>query len=143
MIEKRRIKYMTQQETSRNPVSDDRVEIKDYSMIEALNDAVLIGNWFVFFKPTWLAHSGLDKLLATVNIPVPKVPYAIAFRGKEPLSLPGARIQPTPLPSPSLVALTCDKSLYRAQRDTVRLLIAAPQAPHADIKLALRLSGNP
>ena len=134
---------MTQQETSRNPVSDDRVEIKDYSMIEALNDAVLIGNWFVFFKPTWLAHSGLDKLLATVNIPVPKAPYAIVFRGKEPLSLPGARIQPTPLPSPSLVSLTCDKSLYRAQRDTVRLLIAAPQAPHADIKLALRLSGNP
>ncbi len=129
--------------TQRDPVSDDRVAIKDYAMVEALKDTVLIGNWFVFFKPAWLEHSGLNKVLETARIPLPTASSAIVFRGKEPLSLPGAHIQPTPLPSPSLVSLTCDKSLYRAQRDTVRLLIAAPQAPRTDVKLALRLSGNP
>jgi hypothetical protein len=113
-------------------------------MIENLKDAVLVGNWFVFFKSSWLARSGVDKLLATANIPVTSAPPAIAFRGgKDPLTLPGVHIQPTPLPSPSLVSLTCDKALYRAQRDTVRLLVAAPQEPRTTAKLSLRLSGNP
>jgi hypothetical protein len=135
---------MIPNETSRNPVVDHRVEIRDYSMIENLKDAVLVGNWFVFFKSSWLARSGVDKLLATANIPVTSVPPAIAFRGgKDPLTLPGVHIQPTPLPSPMLVSLTCDKALYRAQRDTVRLLVAAPQAPRKTAKLSLRLSGNP
>src|SRR6266702_3024317 len=55
----------------------------------------------------------------------------------------GGHIKPAALPRPQLVSLTCDKALYRANRDTVRLLIAAPQSVSTEMKLKLRLSGNP
>ena len=40
------------------------------------------------------------------------------------------------------MTLTSDKALYRAGRDTVRLLIAAPLLPDTALALHLRLSGN-
>ncbi|HEY1349167.1 MAG TPA: hypothetical protein VGF67_06040 [Ktedonobacteraceae bacterium] len=47
------------------------------------------------------------------------------------------------LPGLRLRSLTCDKALYRANRDTVRLLIAAPGQPGTSLKLSLRLGGHP
>ena len=47
------------------------------------------------------------------------------------------------MPTTQLVSLTCDKALYRAKRDTVRLLLATPQHPGAELRLVLRLGGNP
>jgi len=85
----------------------------------------------------------MDALLATSGISGAPKP-AILFRGQDKeITLPGTRITPTALPRPQLVSLTCDKALYRANRDTVRLLIAAPQSANTEMKLKLRLSGNP
>src|SRR6266702_640724 len=120
---------------------DPYVNISDYALVNTLGDAALVGNWFVFLKADWLERSGMDKLLITSGVAATAKP-AILFRGQE-IALPGARVAPMALPRPNLVSLTCDKALYRANRDTVRLLIAAPQSPNANLKLKLRLSGNP
>lgn len=122
---------------------DPSISISDATLVNTLGDAALVGKWFVFLKAHWLQRSGMDTLMATSGIAgTPK--SVILFRGQDKeIALPGARIAPAALPRPQLVSLTCDKALYRANRDTVRLLIAAPQSLNADMKLKLRLSGNP
>lgn len=121
---------------------DSLVRVTDYELVNKLGDLALLGNWFAFLKPEWLARSGMDTLLASSGIgqAVPKP--SILFRGQK-ISLPGATIEEKVLPGAKLLSLTSDKALYRANRDTVRLLIAAPRQPGAEIKLSLRLSGNP
>ncbi len=122
---------------------DPFVKITDVALIEKLGDAALIGKWFVFLKTGWFERSGMDRVLATAGIAEVSAKAAILFRGKDEIALPGVNISPTPLPRPKLVSHTADKALYRANRDTVHLLIASPQQPGADLKLRLHLSGNP
>lgn len=121
---------------------DSLVHITDYELVNRLGDVALLGQWFAFLKPEWLERSGMDMLLASSGIgqAVPKP--SIIFRGQK-VSLPGATIEEKALPGVKLLSLTSDKALYRANRDTVRLLIAAPRLPGAEVKLSLRLSGNP
>src|SRR5438270_7388998 len=104
---------------------DPAITVSDASLVEKIGDAALVGKWFVFLKAEWLRRSGMDKMLAISGVAQTTPKSAILFRGKEELALPGATIAPTPLPRPELISLTCDKALYRAQRDTVRLLLAA------------------
>lgn len=122
---------------------DPNVTITDFTMVEQLGDAVLLGNWFVFLKAEWLEKAGLARVLELSGVGGTAARPAIVFRGKEAVTLPSVRIAPTSLPTAKLVSLTCDKALYRANRDTVRLLIAAPQSPRKELRLKLRLSGNP
>src|SRR5947209_10659163 len=103
---------------------DPLVSITDSSMLENLGDAALLGNWFVFLKADWLKRSGMARLLELSGTTETLGRSAIVFRGKEEITLPGGRIAPRLLPSASFFALTCDKALYRARHDTVRLLIA-------------------
>ena len=110
---------------------DSSVHITDFSLVDKLGDAALVGKWFVFLKADWLTRSGMDRVLATSGMPQAEVKATILFRGKDEIALPGVTISPAPLPRPELVALTCDKALYAANRDTVRLLIVAPQHPKA------------
>ena len=121
---------------------DPDVSVSDFQLAEKLGDAVLIGDWFVFLKAEWLARSGLEGVLAVSGIEKAQVKPALLFRGEE-VTLPGAKVAPKPLPKPDLASLTSDKMLYRANRDTVRLLIALPQHPDESLRLRLRLSGNP
>src|SRR5437764_9594358 len=120
---------------------DPRVQITDFSMVERLGETALLGNWFVFLEASWLNRSGMAQLLELSASEGQRARPTIAFRGKE-VTVPGARIAPTPLPTADLVSLTCDKALYRANRDRVRLLVAAPQHPGMQLTLTLRLSGN-
>ncbi len=123
---------------------DPSISISDPQLVSTLGEAALVGSWFVFLKADWLQRSGMDTLLASSGIAGVTPKSAILFRGQaEDITLPGARISPKALPRPKLISLTCDKALYRANRDTVRLLIAAPVLPNIEFKLKLRLSGNP
>src|SRR5579863_2425706 len=84
----------------------------------------------------------MEQLLTVSGLTVNSIKAAILFRGRDELTLPGATLSPKPLPGSQLISLTSDKAIYRANRDTVRLLIAAPLLPHAALTLRLRLSGN-
>jgi hypothetical protein len=122
---------------------DPLVTISDPSAVEQLGDTVLLGNWFVFLRAEWLRRSGMNQLFPAAGIGEQLARPTVLFRGKDTLTLPGARIAPRPLPRPNFISLTCDKALYRAGRDTVRLIIAAPQQPSAQLTLSLHLSGSP
>ncbi|HLL78023.1 MAG TPA: hypothetical protein VKT25_00895, partial [Ktedonobacteraceae bacterium] len=130
------------QQPARPADYDPAIQITDYNLVEKLGESAQVGAWFAFLKADWLTRSGLERLLdlagATSISPKP----AILFRGKEELTLPGATIAPSTLPSARLLSLTSDKALYRAHHDTVYLLIAALQHPGEAIKLRLRLGGS-
>jgi hypothetical protein len=121
---------------------DPDVSVSDGALAERLGDAALVGDWFVFVKASWLVRSGMAGLLAASGVEKMQVKPAIFFRGEE-MTLPGAKIAAKKLPRPSLVSLTSDKMLYRANRDTVRLLLADLQHTNEPVRLRLRLSGNP
>ena len=121
---------------------DALVSISDYDLVNKLGELALLGNWFAFLKPEWLARSGMDTLLAVSGLASAVPRPAILFRGQK-ITLPGATIEPKQLPGVKLLALTSDKALYRANTDTVRLMVVAPRQSNAQLKLQLRLSGNP
>lgn len=121
---------------------DPAVSVSDVALAEQLGDAALVGDWFVFVKANWLARSGMEGLLAASGFEKAQARPAIFFRGEE-VALPGAKVAAKELPRPQLAVLTSDKMLYRANRDTVRLLLADPQHPGVSMQLRLRLSGNP
>ena len=121
---------------------DPSLRISDYALIEKLGDSILPGNWFAFLRANWLQRSGMEPLLALSGLTAGPPKPAILFRGKDELALPGASISPKTLPGVQLVSLTSDKMLYRANRDTVRLLVAAPLQANAALTLQVRLNGN-
>ncbi|HVB72888.1 MAG TPA: hypothetical protein VNE38_04965 [Ktedonobacteraceae bacterium] len=121
---------------------DSSLHISDVSLIDRLENSALVGNWFAFLKPDWLQRSSFEPLLTASGITTTSIKPVILFRGKDELMLPGATISPRPLPAAQLISLTSDKALYRANRDTVRLLIAAPLQPGTALTLHLRVSGN-
>ena len=121
---------------------DPSLRISDVALIEKLGDSVLLGNWFAFLKANWLQRSGMESLLALSGLAVGPARSTILFRGKDEMTLPGASLSPKTLPGVQLVSLTSDKLLYRANRDTVRLLVAAPLQADAVLTLRLSLNGN-
>ncbi|MEO8972453.1 MAG: hypothetical protein ABI406_12725 [Ktedonobacteraceae bacterium] len=122
---------------------DPYVTISDPPTVQALSDLALLGNWFVFLKEGWQERSDVHTSLEPSSTPRQPGHSAILFRGKEEVVLPSVKIAPKPLPTPDLISLTSDKSLYRANRDTVRLLVVSPLHPQGTLRIALRLNGNP
>ncbi|HLX41668.1 MAG TPA: hypothetical protein VKR42_14135, partial [Ktedonobacteraceae bacterium] len=121
---------------------DPYVKIMDQAAIKRLGNAGLLGNWFVFLTADWSRRVNVPGLLEATGSIEPVGQPAIAFRGSNDLTLPAMVVTRKTLPAATLSSLTCDKSLYRARRDTVRLLVAAPQMPHQSIRMALELNGS-
>jgi hypothetical protein len=125
------------------PDNDNNVTLSYVTPVQQFGDAVLLGQWFVFIKPDWLQRTGFEQLLTYTARSEPQLKPTILYRGQGKISLPGAELMQKLLPQPALAALTSDKQLYRANHDTVRLLIVAPLRPKAQIRLKLFLNGNP
>ncbi len=113
-----------------SPHYDPLVTIQEHDVLARLGDSALLSNWFVFLKANAQASQGQSTS------------QQILFRGKSTLTLPGIEIRPTPLPHCTLVSLTSDKTLYRANRDVVRLLIASPTEAHKEVVLSVSLNNT-
>ncbi len=124
---------------------DRRVTLDGWRLAQRVGDLVMVGRRFAFFRPGWIeeAARGIDQIgFSPSAIEEFKTRGGIVFLGEQEVTLPGAQIAGEPFIRPDLVSLTSDKGLYRAGKDTVRLLIASPQRPNQEVKLTLRLSGN-
>ena len=120
---------------------DSHITIQQWDRVQQLGEGVFIGNWFVFVRANSLMAAQLSSQSA-VDTGTFLLEPRVLFRGKEKLSFPGVEIEPTPLPQCTLLSLTSDKSLYRLNRDTVRLLIASPTEVKARKTLRLSLNGS-
>ena len=113
-----------------SPQYDPLVRIQQHDVLAKLGESALLGNWFVFLKENALADQGQSAS------------PQILFRGKNTLTLPGVEIQPTPLPPCTLISLTSDKTLYRANRDVIRLLVASPTEANKEVVLNISLNNT-
>ena len=136
----------TEQESQPSPhLRDRRVTLDGWRLAQRVGKLVMVGKRFAFFQPGWIeeAARGIDQLgFSPATVDEFKQRGAIVFLGEQDVTLPGATIAGSSFTCPDLVSLTSDKALYRAGKDTVRLLIASPQRPNQELKLTLRLSGN-
>ena len=133
------------QEPPAPELRDRRVTLDGWRLAQRVGDRVMVGKRFAFFQPGWIeeAARGIDQLgFSAATVDEFKQRGAIVFLGEQEVTLPGATIAGEPFSKPDLISLTSDKALYRAGRDSVRLLIASLQRPKAELKLTLRLSGN-
>jgi hypothetical protein len=124
---------------------DRRVTLDGWRLAQRVGDLVMVGKRFAFFRPGWIheAARGIDQVgFSPATVDELKQRGGIVFLGEQEVTLPGAQIAGTAFTCPDLVSLTSDKALYRAGKDTARLLIASPQRPNQELKLTLRLSGN-
>ncbi len=113
-----------------SPQFDPLVTIQEHDVLAQLGESALLGNWFVFLKANAQASQGQSTS------------PQILFRGKNTLTLPGVEIQPTALPHCTLVSLTSDKTLYRANHDIVRLLVASPTEANKEVTLRISLNST-
>ncbi len=137
---------ITEQESQPPPrLRDRRVTLDGWRLAQRVGDLVMVGRRFAFFRPGWIedAVRGIDQLgFSQATIDEFRQRGAIVFLGEQEVTLPGAQIAGSAFTCPDLISLTSDKALYRAGKDTARLLIASPQRPNQELKLTLRLSGN-
>ncbi len=135
----------TDQDPPSPSLRDKRVKLRDQGLAQSLGDAVLVGKRFAFIQAGWMekALPGIERWgFSASTIEEIRNRQAIVFLGEQEAGLPGATVAGEPFVRPDLISLTSDKALYRAGKDVVRLLIASPQRPKAELKLVLRLSGN-
>ncbi len=111
-----------------NSQYDPLITIQHHDTLAQLGENALLGNWFVFLKADALGTQGENTS------------PQILFRGKNKLTLPGVEISPKPLPQCTLVSLTSDKALYRANRDIVHLLLASPTEANKEVTLSVSLN---
>jgi hypothetical protein len=124
---------------------DRRVTLDGWRLAQRVGDLIMVGKRFAFFQPGWIEEAvrGVDQLgFSAATVEEFKQRGAIVFLGEQDVILPGAHVKGEPFTWPDLISLTSDKTLYRAGKDAVRLLIASPQRPNQELKLAVRLSGN-
>src|SRR5262249_39261736 len=121
------------QESQPSPsLRDTRVTLDGWRLAQRVGNMIMVGKRFAFFRPGWIedAARGIDQLgFSQATVEEFKQRGAIVFLGEQEVTLPGASIAGTSFICPDLVSLTSDKALYRAGKDTVRLLIASPQRP--------------
>jgi hypothetical protein len=118
-----------------------RVTATDHSLAQAIGGDVLLGKAFAFIGAEAFAKPALSWVARLLDGP-PRS-RVIPLIGAAPVALPGATVEPSPLPSLELASVTSDKALYREGRDVVHLLALDPLAPHATATLELRLHGAP
>src|SRR5262249_2342921 len=124
---------------------DRRVTLHDQELARKLDDLILIGKRFAFMKPGWMEQAlpGMEQWgLSPNQVAELNNNSAIVFLGEKEVMLPGATVAGQSFVKPDLISLTSDKALYRVGKESVRLLIASPQRPHAELQLTLRLSGS-
>ncbi|HET8844802.1 MAG TPA: hypothetical protein VFN35_25240, partial [Ktedonobacteraceae bacterium] len=124
---------------------DRRVTLRDQELAQKLGDLILIGKRFAFMKPGWMGQAlpGMEQWgLSPQPVAELNKSSAIVFLGEKEVALPGASVAGQSFAKPDLISLTSDKALYRVGTESVRLLVASPQRPHAELQLTLRLSGS-
>lgn len=114
------------------------IEIEDWRKAEAHRDDVEVGRHFAFAKSGVDSPGRLGRLLARGGSSGARVLPI----GASPVRVAGAVIRRSQPSCPPLAALACDRDLYRAEQDDIRIFAVVPSAP-SDVRLHLSHDGAP
>lgn len=99
-----------------------------------------VGSFFVFAAPSAFQETLYSWLRHVPGLKLPQGGSVLSLFGREPLRLPGARIESS-LARLQLGTVTPDRDLYRQDRDAVRLLVVDPLNPGARATVEVLLQG--
>ena len=109
-----------------------------------LNDkSVLIGNAFAYLDASALRASSMRWLFKLMGNKPSSKPQIVSLVGPESVELFGYTIQPLQFNQLFLQCIVSDKTLYRAEKDTINLLVLKPLAPNSTVSVVVNSSGNP
>src|SRR5438132_482383 len=109
-----------------------RIRWSDPSQVQRLGKYVRVGGAFLFLasdpqNQEWRAWFGQST----------DGPRIVPLLGSQPIEVPGGMIDPVGLPQLRLDGITSEKVIYRAGRDTVRLLVFALGRAGEQVRLAV------
>ncbi|MBX9669342.1 MAG: hypothetical protein K2X93_17080 [Candidatus Obscuribacterales bacterium] len=104
-------------------------------------DDVIVGNAFAFLTSGALSKNGLGWVNRLFSKAQEQQPQIISLMGDGPIDLMGLTIQPLNIEKLELECVTSDKTLYRAGRDSINLLLIRPSTPNSTAAVALRTGG--
>ena len=114
------------------------VDVHDPAAADRARRRVQLGRRFVFLSEGGAQAPGrLGRLLGRSGSPTGRVQPLI----DQPVALEGFTIQPAPVEIEPVCALITDRDLYRAEQDTVHVLLAMP-APVEGMRLVVEQSGQ-
>jgi hypothetical protein len=119
-----------------------KVEVSDYGLAAQFGEQILVGSAFAFVAPASVedkALKGLQNFYGTATIPRRIVPLL-----PDGTDLPGFTLTPQRAPLKVAPVLLPDKEIYRAGKDTVRLLVVVPKwaAIGGKVKVGLDVNGG-
>ncbi len=101
----------------------------------------IVGKGFVFLPSSALKHSSfawLERLTGAGQ--TNSTGAIIPLFGRDPLQLFGVKIKPTVLDKLCLANVTSDKPIYKAEKDTVNLLVLNPLTPNVKAQVDVYLN---
>lgn len=105
--------------------------VRSDSFDNNLLQQIMVGQAFVFLPPNVLSHPSLawvGRVIGSAKRNETKGAIVSLF-SRHPLELFGVKIRPAALEKLSLATVTSDKTLYKAERDTINLLVLNPLTP--------------
>ncbi len=109
----------------------NQLTVTDVQAAQANSDKIIIGKSFAFVPSEIFDNPGNSG---------PRKFHIVPLLGPTPVQLPGVEIKPLPLDI-TLRSLTCDKSVYRADRDQVNLFVLSPTASVVPLNVEIRGNG--
>ncbi len=100
-----------------------------------------LGTFFAFVAPTIFTDEAYAWLRHCPELRLPASGCVLPIYGPERLRLPQVDLTPR-LAELQLGTVTCDRDLYRQNRDVVRLLVVDPLRPERDVEVELCLHGS-
>ncbi len=113
-----------------------RLEVLDRDALERALPHVRVGRHFVFVDDAHAVMPPAGRMQRLLGYKHNKG-RAVRALADAPVDIAGARIHPAPLELQRLAGLSCDRDLYRAEQDVVRLLVTMPGGGNAVVRVSM------
>ncbi len=102
---------------------------------------IIVGRGFAFLSPKALSAAGYSWLERLFKAKKTVSPHIVSLLGVNAVDLFGVSIEPTKVPVIALGAVISDKSIYKAEKDQINVLIVRPLDGGSKVTLHLKNAG--
>ncbi len=120
----------------------DRIKITDPNAATHISNHIILGKSFAFLGKEVFSSPSYSWLRKLFGGGTQNKPSVISLLGRDSVQLPGIEIEQTRLDHVELRSITCDKSIYRVDRDFVNLLVLNALRPNSSQTIEIQSMGS-